>query len=81
MSGMRLPDQFWKKDEFGCRGGVEFGLLSTTARPSVAMQYASDGAQPMIFEIDVGQVKRALSRYTPGLKKLLRILLPPVRAH
>ena len=51
MSGMRLPDQFWKKDEFGCRGGVEFGLLSTTAKRHVAMQYAGEGAQPMILEI------------------------------
>mmetsp|Transcript_28961 Transcript_28961/g.69542 ORF Transcript_28961/g.69542 Transcript_28961/m.69542 type:complete len:1427 (-) Transcript_28961:999-5279(-) len=61
MSGMRLPDQFWNKDEFGCRGGVEFGLLSTTTKREVAMQYAGDGAQPMIFEISVGQVDRGAS--------------------
>ena len=30
LSGMNLPDQFFKQDEFGVRGGTEFGMMSTT---------------------------------------------------
>eukprot|EP00283_Hemiselmis_rufescens_P011563 CAMPEP_0173448318 /NCGR_PEP_ID=MMETSP1357-20121228/40518_1 /TAXON_ID=77926 /ORGANISM="Hemiselmis rufescens, Strain PCC563" /LENGTH=262 /DNA_ID=CAMNT_0014414817 /DNA_START=30 /DNA_END=814 /DNA_ORIENTATION=- len=55
---MRLPRKFWKKDEFGCRGGVEFGFLSTSTKKTVAMQYSGGKALPTILQMDVGQVDR-----------------------
>jgi hypothetical protein len=30
LSGMNLPDEFFKQDEYGVRGGTEFGMMSTT---------------------------------------------------
>lgn len=39
LGGLLLPKQFWDADQFGCRGGVEFGFLSTTTKREVAVQY------------------------------------------
>lgn len=39
LAGLLLPKQFWDADQFGCRGGVEFGFLSTTTKREVAVQY------------------------------------------
>ena len=41
MSGMALPPEFWRKNEFGVRGGVENAFMSTTISRDVAMGYAS----------------------------------------
>ncbi len=56
LNGVELPREFWEKDEFGCKGGVEYGLMSTTTDIAVAIQYSS-GRVPTIFEINVGQVR------------------------
>lgn len=32
LSGMNLPEKFFKQDECGVRGGTEFGMMSTTVR-------------------------------------------------
>ena len=49
LAGLLLPDDFINEDEFGCRGGVEFGFMSTTARRDVAVQYTAGRAMPTIF--------------------------------
>ncbi len=41
LGGMLLPEQFWKESCVGSfRGGVEFGLMSTTTDRSIAVQYS-----------------------------------------
>ena len=32
LGGMNLPDEFFRPDEYGVRGGTEFGMMSTTVR-------------------------------------------------
>jgi hypothetical protein len=39
MSGVRLPDAFEKRDEYGCRGGVELGFMSTSTSKEEALKY------------------------------------------
>jgi len=62
LGGMLLPDKFWNEDKYGCRGGVEFALMSTTIKRDVAIQYSGQElGRPTIFEIEVGQVDRGAS--------------------
>ena len=53
----RLPEGFWKKNEFGIAGGVEFGFLSTTAERAQAVHYAQ-GQASLIFESLMGMIDR-----------------------
>ena len=39
MSGVRLPEKFEMPDQFGCRGGVELGFLSTSTSKEQALKY------------------------------------------
>jgi hypothetical protein len=39
MSGVKLPEVFEVKDEFGCRGGVELGFMSTSTDKKQALAY------------------------------------------
>jgi hypothetical protein len=39
MSGVRLPEKFEVPDQFGCRGGVELGFLSTSTSKEQALKY------------------------------------------
>lgn len=48
----------YQQDEYGARGGVEFGIMSTTKSKSVAVQYSAHGGVPTIFQIEIGQVDR-----------------------
>jgi hypothetical protein len=56
LSDIELPQEFWEEDEYGAKGGVEFGIMSTTLNRRVACQYSTHGEVPTIFEIDIGQV-------------------------
>ena len=58
LGGMILPDQFWKENrEEGFRGGVEFGLMSTTRNRNVAIQYSGVRQQRgTVFEISAGRI-------------------------
>ena len=56
LSGIELPKEFWEEDEYGAKGGVEMGIMSTTRNMGVAVQYSSYGQTPTVFEIDIGQV-------------------------
>ena len=38
-SGVRLPDAFDVKDQYGCRGGVELGFMSTSKSKEEALKY------------------------------------------
>ena len=52
VAGLRLPDDFLTRDEFGVRGGVEFGFLSATTDRSVALAYAASGSSTgVVYEI------------------------------
>ena len=52
VAGLRLPDEFLTRDEFGVRGGVEFGFLSATTDRSVALAYAASGSSTgVVYEI------------------------------
>ena len=57
LGGMVLPDQFWADRDGGLRGGVEWGLMSTTADRRVALQYSGQGQRlGTVLEISVGRV-------------------------
>ena len=57
ISGVVLPPHFLKRDEFGCRGGVDFGLMSTSRSMQVAIDYLvmGKGGVPIVFEMTLGQ--------------------------
>jgi len=80
LGGMILPEKFWKPDKYGCRGGVEYGFMSTTTQRDVALMYSGkEGQLRTIFEMDVGQIDRGaniqwLSQY-PAEKEFL---VPPL---
>ena len=58
LGGMKLPESFWKQRKGEFQGGVELGLLSTTANRDIALQYsgAGDGKLATIFEVEIGSV-------------------------
>ena len=66
ISGRVLPEQFWKANEYGVRGGIEAAFMSTTVDREVALSYAqgsSAGASTaltpgFVFEIQQGLVDR-----------------------
>jgi hypothetical protein len=55
-----LPEEFWKANEYGVRGGIEGAFMSTTVDREVALSYArADGHKAgLIFEIQQGMVDR-----------------------
>eukprot|EP00286_Rhodomonas_abbreviata_P001294 CAMPEP_0181290074 /NCGR_PEP_ID=MMETSP1101-20121128/1224_1 /TAXON_ID=46948 /ORGANISM="Rhodomonas abbreviata, Strain Caron Lab Isolate" /LENGTH=1392 /DNA_ID=CAMNT_0023394343 /DNA_START=102 /DNA_END=4280 /DNA_ORIENTATION=- len=80
LGGMLLPQVFWVPDEFGCRGGVELGLLSMTTNREIALQYSGKSDfRPTVFEIDVGQVDRGASvNWLSQYPKEEEVLMPPL---
>jgi len=79
LGGMILPGQFLKETN-GFRGGVEWGLMSTTTNKDVAIQYSGvDKQRGSVFEIvpgriDIGAELSWLSQY-PGEAEYL---FPPL---
>jgi hypothetical protein len=79
LGGMILPEQFLKEKN-GFRGGVEWGLMSTTMNKDVATQYSGvDRQRGSVFEIvpgriDIGAELSWLSQY-PGEAEYL---FPPL---
>ena len=39
MSGVLLPEKFRTPDDYGCRGGVELGFMSTSTSKEQALKY------------------------------------------
>jgi NLR family CARD domain-containing protein 3 len=80
LGGMILPEEFWRMKKGGFRGGVEWGLMSTTTNKNVAMQYSGVKQQRgTVFEITVGRIDMGadlswLSQYP----KEKEILFPPL---
>ena len=75
-----LPKKLLEYDEFGVRGGVEFGFTSTSTKASVAVGYATLGKKaPLVIRIAQGHVDRGadihwLSQF-PGEGE---VLFPPL---
>ena len=80
-----LPEQFWKGDESGVKGGIEFGFQSTTREREQAVHYAKgggwakEGDAMTVMEMQMGMIDRGadlswLSQY-PHEKE---VLLPPL---
>jgi hypothetical protein len=54
-----LPEQFWKANEHGVKGGIELAFMSTTLDRAVAMKFAKAEKGPsIVFEIQMGMVDR-----------------------
>ena len=51
IAGLALPDEFWRPNDYGVKGGVEGAFMSTTTDRRVAMQYAASGGTGFIFEV------------------------------
>ena len=60
ISGMALPEEFWKANDFGVKGGVENAFMSTTLERDVAMGYAAGDASRtgIVIEAQQGMVNR-----------------------
>lgn len=76
-----LPKYFWEDDEFGAKGGVEMGFMSTSRSKDAAMEYAKFSGVKLIFEVNQGMVARGadvswLSMYP----KEDEVLFPPMCA-
>ena len=76
-----LPKYFWDDDEFGVKGGIEMGFMSTSRSKHAAMDYAKFSGVKLIFEINQGMVSRGadvswLSMYP----KEDEVLFPPMCA-
>ena len=80
LGGMILPEKFWKPDEFGCKGGVEYGFMSTTTERDVAIMYSGKANQLCtVFEIDVGQIDRGASiQWLSQYPQENEFLVPPL---
>ncbi|KAJ1482518.1 hypothetical protein T484DRAFT_1803861 [Baffinella frigidus] len=80
MSGVRLPEAFREPDEYGCRGGVELGFLSTSTSKEQALKYIDmRKCMPTLFEIQLGQVDRgATLRWISQFPGEEEVLLPPL---
>jgi hypothetical protein len=58
---MEIPDSFFRPDEKGCTGFVEWGFISTTANKSVAIKYSGvEEGRPhaIVLEIRTGAVDK-----------------------
>jgi hypothetical protein len=78
LGGLNLPPTFFEQDEFGVRGGTELGMMSTTRKFEVALQYTGHKKMPTVFRIAINAVSRGavLSEFSqyPGEEE---ILFPP----
>ena len=55
IKGATLPEQFWKANKFGVRGGIESAFMSTTTDRDVALSYATgSNCGGFVFEIQQG---------------------------
>jgi hypothetical protein len=74
--GGRLPEEFWRLNEHGVRGGIDLGFMSTTLDRDVALNFARGSKQlSTVFEIQMGMVDRGadvqwLSQF-PGEAEIL----------
>lgn len=79
LKGGEFPPAFLLNDLHGCRGGVEFGFMSTSLDKEMAASYAGDGSLPIILEMDVGMIDRgapisSISQYP----REQEVLFPPM---
>lgn len=70
-SGLKIPHRFLNPDARGCRGGVEFGYLSTSASKAQAIGYIKlFKGMPQLYQFSLGQVDCGASiswiSYFPG---------------
>jgi hypothetical protein len=80
----QLPDSFWREDEHGCKGYMEWGFLSTTACRETAIEYSGLGEGkplPMVIQtrtssIDRGACIKELSQYPGEVDAPFQLTLP-----
>ena len=60
IGGKGMPNQFKKADKYGVRGGTEPGVLSTTTKREVALEYSKsdDSLWSILMEMEVGGIGR-----------------------
>ena len=79
LGGVKLPKEFSVLKEDRGLGGVDFGFVSTTTDVKVAISYVGDKKLPILFEIEVGDIDRAvplfpISQYPAEVE----LLIPPM---
>ena len=58
----QLPEAFFTPNQYGVRGGIEFGFTSTSKHRKAAITYAGgEGGAPTVFEMQTGMVDRGAS--------------------
>ena len=58
----QLPEAFFTPNQYGVRGGIEFGFTSTSKHRTAALTYAGgEGGAPTVFEMQTGMVDRGAS--------------------
>ena len=55
-----LPPEFWAKNEYDVKGGVESSFMSCTTNRDVAMTYAQNDScvNPLVLEMQMGMIDR-----------------------
>ncbi|EKX44271.1 hypothetical protein GUITHDRAFT_62307, partial [Guillardia theta CCMP2712] len=77
--GLQIPREFLEEDQYGVSGGVELGMMSTTTDVQVALEYATRGDHPTVFEISCGAVDRGASvKFLSQYPDEEEILYPPL---
>jgi len=81
LGGMLLPQKFWDEDAFGCRGGVELGIMSTTTTRDIAIMYSgTEKGRPTILKSKSGRSTVAhLCGGSVNIRVRTRLSCPPSR--
>ena len=75
-----LPNRFYKADENGCKGFLEWGFMSTTSEINVALRYSGveqKRPKPTVIIVEASSVDRgacikSMSQYEQEIESLLK---------
>ena len=79
-----MPPEFWSRNKFDVRGGIDGAFMSTTANREVAIAYAATSGKGILFEVQQGMIDRGadisfLSQYPHEKEMCAHALLASMR--